>query len=223
MVADKLLAHISSGALKPGDKLPTETRLAKDFNVSRNVVREAIARLRSDGVIETKQGRGGIVNPLSDRTSFRIDIAGLHSREEIANLFELRRFLEVEAAGVAARRRDDADVTAMAQSIERLREAGDFDDARLESDSQFHRDIGQSTGNEYLARIIDYISSRLHETVCATGAVYAKDDLLNRTIQEHEAIFDAIKERDFEGAREAMRKHIEGAALRLGLSDPTHK
>ncbi len=220
LIAAQIMAQLRSGELREGDALPTETALAGMLGVSRNVVREAIARLRSDGVIDTRQGRGAVIRPLSERATFRIDTAALGSIENLADLFELRGLLEIDAAGIAARRRSDTDLAAMEAAIDAMAGASEFDELQLEADARFHRSLGQATRNGYLSTIIDYLSSRLKETTRATGRVYTRDDLIDVTIGEHRRVFDAVKSGDAEAARAAMAGHIRGAAARLGVPLP---
>ena len=220
LIANQILAQVSSGTLKPGDSLPTETALADTLGVSRNVVREAIARLRSDGVIETKQGRGAIIKPISERSTFRIEPATLDQEGNLADLFELRGLLEIDAAGLAADRRSPEDLSALESALNDMRGAQDFDDIRLEADARFHRCLGQATGNTYLATIIVYLASRLKETTRATNEIYARSDLLSVTVAEHGAILDAVRNSDPAAARTAMATHIRGAAERLNVSLP---
>ena len=220
LIATEIMSMLESRDLVPGDILPTEATLAENFGVSRNVVREAIARLKSDGVIETKQGRGAIVKPLSERETFRIDMSALRQSENLSALFELRRILEVEAAGIAALRRSDADLSAMLVSIETMDGAKNFDEQRLEADAVFHRTVGAATQNSYLGTIINYLSSRLKETTRATNKIYREDDLITVTISEHRNIFRAIKDRDLAEARAAMARHLCAAADRLDVAQP---
>ena len=219
-IASHILQQVDAGDLKPGDALPTETALAEAFGVSRNVLREAIARLRSDGVIETKQGRGAVVRSPSERTTFRIDAGRLDQKENLGDLFELRGLLEMDAAGLAAQRRNQDDLDELVEALEIMRGAKDFDEQRLEADARFHRCLGQATRNDYLATIIDYLSSRLKDTTRATGAVYAKSDLMDVTVGEHQAILEAVRAQNAEAARAAMATHIRGAAERLGVTLP---
>ena len=219
-ISSEILAQVSDGRLKPGDALPTEIALASSFGVSRNVVREAIARLRSDGVIETKQGRGAVILPPSERETFRVDMRDLSEKERVANLFELRSILELDAAGLAAIRRSDEELEELEQILDTMRGQSRIDEVALEADSAFHRALGLATRNEYLAAIVDYIAVRLKETTLATDAIYGKGDLLEVTIEEHWAILDAVGRRDATGARQAMWAHIDSAARRLGVVLP---
>lgn len=216
-IAADIMAKIQDGELNPGDTLPTEHALAGTFGVSRNVVREAIARLRSDGVIESRQGRGAIVKPVSERETFRVDIRSLDKSGNLADLFELRGLLEIEAAGLAAMRRTGADLREMRAAVAILEGHKQFDEQRLEADAVFHRAIGKAAGNSYLFAIICYISSRLKETTRVTSDIYAKDDLVEITLGEHCRVLEAIEAGDRTGAREAMAAHVQGAASRLNV------
>lgn len=220
LIVAELSKQISDGQLQPGDHLPTEIALAASFGVSRNVVREAIARLRSDGLIATKQGRGACVLPMSARATFRIDMNRLGQEGRLSALFELRGVLEIEAAGMAALRRKDTDVAALRAALSDLRGHDSFDAAQLEADARFHRALGGATGNEYLASIMDYLSGRLKETTRATEQVYENSDLLAVTLAEHQAVFDAVESQDCLAAKAAMGAHIRRAAERLGVPVP---
>ena len=101
-VAAMISREIAAGRVQPGDRLPTEHELAQTFEVSRNVVREAIACLRSDGVVESRQGLGAFVVQPELRQAIRIDTDELQQSGNLRSLFELRAMLEVEAAGLAA-------------------------------------------------------------------------------------------------------------------------
>ncbi|WP_035255205.1 FadR/GntR family transcriptional regulator [Actibacterium mucosum] len=220
LIASEIMSQILGGELKPGDVLPTEAALAESFGVSRNVVREAIARLRSDGLIETKQGRGATVRPPSERETFRVDLSALEETTSLADLFELRGILEIEAAGLAAQRRTEEDLTRLQAAIDNMAGQQEFDEKRLEADAEFHRAMGTATKNAFLATIVDYLSSRLKETTRATNRIYRDGDLIAVTIGEHEKILAAVKAQDAQAVREAMQGHIRGAAKRLGVDLP---
>ena len=113
-VARRISGQILDGRLKPGDRLPTEQELAAIFDVSRNVVREAIARLRAEGIVRSRQGAGVFVVEMRAQPSLRLDAEELQGRQEIQMLFELRGVLEIAAAGFAAERRTEEGLTAPA-------------------------------------------------------------------------------------------------------------
>src|SRR6516164_10632889 len=116
MISDEILA----GRFRVGDRLPTERELAETFGVSRNVVREAIARLRFEGAVEPRQGSGVFVLGNQVNSALRLDAEILRDCSLFANLFELRSILEVEAAGLAAARRGRKHLTAIGAALERL-------------------------------------------------------------------------------------------------------
>ena len=218
LIASEIMAQVTSGDLAPGDKLPTETALAESFGVSRNVVREAIARLRSDGVVDTKPGRGACILPPNRRASFRVDANFLNEARRLESLFELRGLLEVDAAGLAAERRSDKDLADLQAAMNEMDGQGAFDDQRVAADGLFHRALARATQNEYLAAIIDYLAVRIIETTQATSEVYTSDDLLEITINEHGEILAAVRDQKPILAREAMARHIQRAADRLEVN-----
>ena len=112
-VAKRLLAEIQEGRAQPGDKLPTETALAERFGVSRTVIREAVSRLRQDGIVEARQGSGVFVTGATGNRALRIDAAELRSLDAVLHIVELRRALETEIAAQAAARASKRDMAAI--------------------------------------------------------------------------------------------------------------
>jgi len=121
----KLLAGaIVSGVYKPGDKLPTEIELANQLGVSRTILREALASLKQDGLIESRQGRGIIVKEPEERKAFRFsDVVDEISPKEANYLYEMRAILEAEAAGLAAKRLTSEDAEMIKQYRDEMAEA----------------------------------------------------------------------------------------------------
>ena len=107
---DRLTAEIKSGALKPNEKLPTEQEMIVAFGVSRTVVREALAALRAEGLILTRQGAGAFVSGDTRRRPFRVSSEGPQNISDVISITELRLGIEIEAAGFAAKRRTNEDL-----------------------------------------------------------------------------------------------------------------
>ncbi len=103
-IAERIADHIASAKLLPGARLPTEQEMVAAMGVSRTVVREAVAALRADGLVVTRQGAGAFVAPDAERRPFRLALDGLPSIAEVLEIMELRASVEVEAAGLAAGR-----------------------------------------------------------------------------------------------------------------------
>lgn len=217
LVASSISREIAQGRLKPGDKLPTEQELSRTFGVSRNVVREAISRLRSEGRVWSQQGRGAFVSEASDSTVLTIDKAALQEGEAFRGLFELRGILEVQAAALAAARRTEEDLAFMRRTLAVMREAPYGSVTWLKTDLEFHRIIAAATRNNYMVQFLVFISERIRESILAAGHRQRSDDMAQTTLAEHQRILDAIEAGDGSAAQRAMQHHIEAATRRVGL------
>lgn len=218
LVASSIAREIAQGRLCPGDRLPTEQSLATTFGVSRNVVREAIARLRSEGRVLSRQGRGAFVSDHAPASALTISHETIDNAEAFRGLFELRRLLEVEAAGLAARRRRDEELTAMRGSLVAIEDVPYGGVAWLRADLDFHRLIAAATGNVYIVQVLGFVSERVRESILASGHARGSDAMVQMTVSEHRRILDAIAARDLAAARDAMRHHLDAAASRVGLA-----
>lgn len=216
-IAREIQEKIASGSLKPGDRLPTESELADSFGVSRTVVREAIAQLRHDGIVETRQGVGAFVTEPERRHSIRIDDTALEDPESFRSLFQLRNVLEVEAAGLAALNYRDTDLRKIDDALNRMINADKWSEDGIEADLDFHYALASATGNEYFPLFIGFISEKISHAIYATRAQAVRDELIKVTIAEHIAVRDAVASRDIEAARHAMEIHILGGAQRVKL------
>ncbi|WP_064710158.1 FadR/GntR family transcriptional regulator [Rhizobium bangladeshense] len=218
LVASSISREIAQGRLRPGDQLPTEQQLAQTFGVSRNVVREAIARLRSEGRIWSQQGRGAFVADQPNATVLTIDYEALQQANAFQSLFELRGILEVEAAALAAKRRTRDDLTAMKDALVTMRDAPYGSVMWLKTDLEFHKTVAAATGNVYMVQFLMFVSERVRESILASGNQQRSEDLAAVTLGEHQRILDAIEAGDGDEARDAMRAHLHGAASRVGLA-----
>lgn len=218
LVASSISREIAQGRLKPGDQLPTEQILATTFGVSRNVVREAIARLRSEGRIWSQQGRGAFVAESGNATVLTIDFEAMQRADSFRSLFELRGILEVQAAALAARRRTEADIEAMRSALAAMKSAPYGSVAWLKSDLEFHRRVAEATRNSYMGQFLVFVSERVRDSILAAGNQQKSDDMASTTLGEHDRILAAIVAGDEDAARAAMQAHLVGAAGRVGLS-----
>ena len=218
-VADLITEEIRTGRLKPGDQLPTEQALASSLGVSRNVVREAIARLRSDGVVHSRQGVGAFLMRTEPSRTLRIDADALTDLDEFRDLFELRAMLEIRAAGLAAERRTAASLKELKAALDRMCSEEKWERGGVDADLEFHRTVALATGNAYLGRVVSFISEQMRESIAETRErLKTVSEVVDVTIAEHTAIFEAIREGVPANARKAMSRHIANAAARLGVS-----
>lgn len=217
-VAENLSERIRSGRLGPGTRLPTEAELCAEYGVSRTVVREAVARLRSEGLVIPEQGRGMFVSEAPAPRTFSIPEEALKTLPETIALLELRLSVEVEAAGLCAERRTDAEAAAVRALMEQIDARHDDPDAvHIHYDYDFHLAVAEAAHNPFILGFLGYLRPiivprfRLGHVVVPDlkGAYYA------RIHAEHAAIVDAIERRDGRGARRVMRRHLANSLERV--------
>lgn len=217
-VAEVLSREIADGALAPGSRLPVEAELAARFGVSRPVIREALAQLKYEGLLDSRQGRGVTVVGPAGRRSYRLEAAHLLGPEEQAQLYELRTVLETEAAALAARRRRPKDLKALAACLRAMRRAVEEGQVGSAPDAEFHCLLAEASGNRHLSDLSRFLYDRLAEVIKrARQSSLRTPGLSNLVQQEHEAIHQAIVARDPQAARQAALDHLRNAARRLGL------
>lgn len=215
-IAAQFNEQIQKGLLKPGDKLPTEHAMSKSFGVSRTVVREAIAQLRNEGMIETRQGVGAFVIERAAR-HIRLDDLNDMNAHAFRDLFQLRIPLEIEAAGLAASHHTPDHLRQMDAAMQRMgATAADEHDAIL-ADLEFHRIIASATGNDYFVQFIGAISDRIIHTILHSRTRLGPDQIVSVVSGEHDTLRAAIASRDPMRARAAMRAHMAGSAERVAL------
>ncbi|MDN2580895.1 FCD domain-containing protein [Aquibium sp. ELW1220] len=217
-VAALLSREIETGGFQAGHRLPTEQQLADRFGVSRNVVREAVAQLRADGVIEARQGVGAFVLAPEHRAAIRIDRDALKDGDNMERLFELRCILEAEAAALAAERRTTGHLVAIRAALDRMSGEERWEDGSIEADLAFHREIARATGNGYIHTFISFICEQIRRSIHYARAVNPLHDLVDVNVGEHVLIYEALVAGDADAAADAMRAHIIGAAERVGVS-----
>lgn len=217
-IAEALMREINEGRLKLGDRLPTEQFLAESFGVSRNVVREAIAQLRSAGAVHSRQGVGNVVGLGQSDPSRQSERVAQNGPLLFHCVYELRAIIEPEGAALSARRGDDAQIAAIATTHDRMQEAVRWEREGVELDIDFHVAVARASANPYILDTIGFLAARMRETIAATrqrsGGIVGEVRAL--TISEHAAIRDAVVGRKPDEARRAMAAHVRNAAARLG-------
>ncbi len=215
----KLVRHqILNGTLKPGDKLPTEQQLCRMFGVSRPVIREAISRLKYDGVLESFQGRGVFVRGDGSGSSFRIDDPNLNDQHELAHIIELLVAIEGAATGLAAGRRSEQELKAIKKALDAMAAAIDEGRNGVDEDVSFHRTIVEATRNPFFIALVSFLESRVRNLIRIARTNTARyEGLAYKVQEEHEAIYQAIVARDPDAAKAAAERHLRHAAARLKL------
>lgn len=216
----KLEAQIRSGQLPPGSRLPTQKEIAETENVSRTVVREAVARLTAQGLAVSRQGSGMYVADTAEYRAFQITKDELHELADIVKLLEMRLGVETEMAGLAAARRTTADIGAIQDALQAMRDLRGDPLAAAKADTAFHLAIARATQNDYYARFVEFLGLRL----VPPRNLYLRDQpeeahraYAEKVHGEHEAILDAIVRMDPTRAREAARHHMQESLTRHSM------
>ncbi|HKX40633.1 MAG TPA: FCD domain-containing protein [Burkholderiaceae bacterium] len=219
-LANALIAGIKEGQLKVGQRLPTEAALVQRFGVSRTVVREALSRLKTLGLLESRQGSGAYIRAPGLPGTDSLVLTPDGSVAAVLQMVEVRRALEAEAAALAAARRNPRStkqIRSAMQAIDKVVEAGGDGVAE---DVAFHAAIAQASGNPYLLATLAYLNQFLLDATRVTRANEAtRADLAEAVRQEHAAIVAAIEAGDVAAARMAGAAHMVNAAERIGRAD----
>lgn len=210
-VVARIAQEIRSGALEPGTRLPTEQVLMTAMGVSRTVIREAIAALRADGLVTTRQGSGAYVASDSSRIPFRIDPDGLSSIKDVLEVMELRLAIEVEAAALAAARITPQRLARVHRALGAIETAIERGGAAILEDFTFHRAIAEASGNPRFAELLEYLGRHVIPRQSIRVSVTTSEEHRNYLIgiqQEHHRIYDAVRDRDPVRSRKSMRAHL---------------
>lgn len=220
-VAKQLATEIQQGRLLPGDKLPTEARLVTQFEVSRTVVREAVSRLKSLGLVDSRQGSGVFVSQKLPFAPLNFEARHAASQEAVVQMVEVRRALEAEVAALAAQRRSVADIRAIAQAVQALNEAVQAGGNGVAEDVKFHRAIAEAARNPFLIQTLEYLGQFLHGATQVTRANEARRvDFAAQVQTEHLAILQAVEAGDATAARQAAATHMGNAIERIQSAPP---
>lgn len=220
-LADALAVSIRDGQLAAGQKLPTEQALVERFGVSRTVVREALSRLKTLGLIESRQGSGAFVKAAPQQALAQLSLEPDGSVDAVIQMVEVRRALEAESAALAAARRTSQSVKQIKQALQALGKAVKAGGDGVQEDVAFHTAIAQASRNPFLLATLAYLNRFLLDATRVTRANEAtRADLEAQVHQEHSAIVAAIEAGDVAAARQAGTNHMLNAARRIGQADP---
>ncbi|MES2945077.1 MAG: FadR/GntR family transcriptional regulator [Pseudomonadota bacterium] len=216
----RVVEAILRGDFAPSGKLPAEGELASRFGVSRPTVREALSRLRSDGVIESRRGSGSHVTrqpglPAASHTPIR-------SFADIERYYAYRSCVEAGAAAGAAEFREAADLDLLASTFDALNRSMDSGQLAAEEDVQFHLAIARASHNPFFEATIESSIAPIRQFIeLARGVVDKRSpERVRATQAEHQEVVDAIVRRSPGDAAEAMRRHILNSKRRIFESTP---
>lgn len=216
-IVSALRSQLLAGEFSPGQRLPTENQLTETYGVSRTVIREAIAALAADGLVEPRQGAGVFVieHPARAFGSISADIGNKISNA--INVLEVRMGIEIEGAGLAAQRRNSAQEAQIQEAFFEFERLLDSRQATGKVDFAFHRAIAAATNNPFYVEVLDALGSRT--IPCDVTSPWGTESVLTHEYQvglqrEHLVIMHAISAGDADAARAAMRAHLSASQER---------
>ncbi len=205
-IVERIRQWIMQGYLKEGDALPSERELAQMFDVSRVPVREALKIMEFLGVVQHVRGKGVFVKKMDIHNVLNnIDFLVSDSESGIHDLFEAREAIESQAARLAAQRRTDEDLYAMEDSILEMERNITMKRDLKGPSLRFHSALISASGNIVLVKIYEYLSDLVNYSLQQSLKDTARHE---PSLSHHKQIFQKIKDRDPDGAVEAMQKHL---------------
>jgi len=208
-VAGQISQMIEGGDLAPGQKLPSEREMCQQFGISRISLREALRALEREGYIDVQAGRGAFVRPQADRGKHLLEAWIAINDENVERVLELRLLFEPNLAALAARSISEANVERLRNTVDDLRAHVSDPEQAIKADADFHRVLGESTGNPLVESLVRFVMS-------ATGGerMLTLDSIegVKQALLGHERILERIAAHDEAGARDAMQSHLQDAA-----------
>ncbi len=209
-----LYSRISNGDYPANQKLPSEKTLADEFGVSRPIVREALERLREQGIVHSRQGAGSFVREIR---TVPLGFARVETIADIQRCYEFRICIETMSARLAAARRDQETLAEIGTALSLMQGATESQTHREDADFAFHLAVAKAANNQYFEASMRalrehiYVGMKLHGQSLMTDGAKA----LKNVFAEHSAIFSAIRDGDGEAAAELMRGHLVHSRDRL--------
>jgi len=212
-VANALSDRVLSGEFAPDSQLPSERQLALEYGVSRPMVREALRSLVERGLIDIEPSRGAFVHGDTGARRFPpLDTEYRRRGTTARQLSEVRRMLEMEAVVLATEYADESDLARIEAALDVL-EASATPLERVRNDLMFHISLVAAAHNPVLETMFASIQTLTVELMVRSSA---DDEIIRRGAPDHRIAFEAIRARDAETAREAIRSHLSVAATTYG-------
>jgi len=216
-LVESLRRQIIDGNLEPGTKLPAAKDIEQQAGVSRSVVREAVAALKAEGLIVSRQGVGIFVAQPTKKQSFAIEQAEFESLEDAVQILELRMAVEIEMSVMAAKNRTKKQMTVIWKCLEEFDAQLEAGNDAVKEDFKLHLAIADASGNPYFARFIQYIGTGVipsREIITKNEKSLNPKNYLKIIQQEHRNIAQAIDDKDGDAALAAMREHLGNSRAR---------
>ena len=212
-IIEQLIALINEGTLKPGDKLPSERKLAEDLGVSRTAIREALRSLETMGYLSSKVGGGTYINRITlGNVMSPFSTMLSQNKKLIVELLEVRMLLETEIARLAAKRITPFKIKNIQATIDNMRAEIEAGNTGIEYENGFHNALAIASENEAMKLILDMCGNLLSQTRQATLSIPGQPQ---RSLADHERIFEAVRQGDAKLAASRMKQHLIDAQRNL--------
>ncbi|MCT7373987.1 FadR/GntR family transcriptional regulator [Chelativorans salis] len=213
-VFERIQKAIKSGAYGVDERLPTEHALAAEFQVSRPVIRDALQRLRDQGLIYSRRGSGSFVREQGIREP--LGFGQMENLSDLQHCYDFRLTIEPKAAALAAERRSEEALQKIRTALSLLRDATNRQLHRSDADFMFHLSIAQASANPYFATAMQALEDHIAVGMKLHGlSLKSTADGLEHVFVEHTAVYQSILDRDAARAGELMRAHLQGSRDRL--------
>lgn len=213
-IYEALAEAIRGGFYEVGSKLPSEAALAAEHEVSRPTLREALARLREEGLIQSRQGSGIYVQTAPRQIRH---IAPLASINDLRHCFEYRIGLESEAARLAATRRSAANLQQLRTLFEAMEQRNEAGENGMDEDFAFHLCVAEASGNRFIVAGLEQVRTHIAQgmEINRTLSLESTGDRLRKVQSEHARLIQALTDQDAQASAEAMEAHLRNAMNRF--------
>lgn len=219
-VADIIEQQIISEQLHPGEKIESVEQLAKHFDVGRSAVREALTSLQAKGMLEIRHGEGTFVrNYSAEDIQFHIPSSLLFDKQQIKNIFEIRKILELGLIENAANYRTETHINTLRETLHDMEQSVYEANISGEADILFHRTISEAANNSLLVTMLQNVSNTIAQQIIQTRELlsHTNKNALLQLHQEHLEIFHAIEKQDSQLARKSMAKYLSTVEALLSI------
>lgn len=211
-VYEQLKEQLISGVWKQGDKIPSENELVALFNVSRVTVRQALSKLITLGLLETKLGEGTFVKEITPGVYMKEMIPYIYlNKDSFREVLEFRLVIEVETAGIAAEKITDKDIARLERCLNRMIDYKDELGKYVHEDLHFHMIIAKSTQNSLIIQVNNIVREIIRETIKNV----TEEIGIEVGLKYHKLLIDSFKQRDAEMAKKMMREHLQQAVIKF--------
>ena len=217
-IVEQIEKLVLNRELQAGAPLPSERDLARELQVSRQALREAMRILAQKGLVQVLPGRGSFV--AQPGANFLNDSLYAYLRlnpHMVRDFMETRLVLETEAAAIAAERATTENLSAIKQAVEDMESNLDTPDRYIDADLAFHTELARATDNHVILLLITSLRSALRESIRYFASI---PEIVSRSTELHQKVYDAVAARQGEAARQAMRAHFRITLAELDRSNP---